>query len=855
MLQRGDDAITEMSPARRRDGSGAGATAAEAADEAAPRGGFVDGIDLFDASFFGIGPRNARAMDPQHRLVLEVTWAALEDAGIPPARLAARTCGVYIGVSTWDYSKLGEGLLPSDIAGNAHSAIPNRVSYTLDLHGPSMAVDTACSSALVALHLAGHALRAGDCDAALVGGVQAMVSPQLFAAAALAGATAPDGRCKVFDADADGYVRGEGCGIVLVKRYADAVADGDRILALVRGSAVNSDGRTSAVTAPSPVAQRTAARLALERAGVEPGEVGFIEVHGTGTPVGDPIEIRALGSIFRRRTSADRPCYLGGVKANVGHLEAAAGMPSLIKTVLALRHGEIPPQPHFVAPHPELRLDETAFAIPAEPQIWNRVDGRRRIASINGFGVGGTNAHVVLEEPPDRRAAARPAPRSWQVLPLSARSAGALAELTAAYAGAAASCRTPVDLENLCVAAGVSRSHHPLRRAFAADSGEDMARQLTAALDAEALDATQASPAAGPPRVAFLFPGQGTAYPGMGARLYEVQPAFRAALDECADILAQEAGWDLPALLWPADESTWALRGSPELQPVVFAFQYALASMWRALGVEPAGLLGHSLGEYVAACVAGALDLRSALRLTCERGRFQRDVCERAPGKMLAVLADADVVAGLVTRRSGRVSVAALNAPEAVAVAGDAEAIDALAAEAEELGVMTRAVEAPPMHSPLLTDEDLAAFEAIASSVSHAAPRRQLVSAMTGTPLRNGAAPDAAYWARHMRAPVDFVAGLRSLRAMGCNVFLETGPGVTLTRLAAKNEHDAGDLFLPSLNPRLDEDEVLARTLAALYGRGLDLDWQAVHAGRPGHAADLPRYPFQRRRYWTGERG
>ncbi|NTW01953.1 MAG: acyltransferase domain-containing protein, partial [Oscillochloris sp.] len=582
-------------------------------------GGFLDRVDQFDARFFGISPREASRMDPQQRVLLEVAWEALEHAGLPVEQLAGSQTGVFVGVSSSDYALLqyGDPTLIDAYAGtgNATSIAANRLSYVFDLRGPSVAIDTACSSSLVAMHMACQSLRSGESDVAMAGGVNLMVSPELTITFSHARMMATDGRCKTFDASADGYVRGEGCGVVVLKRLTDAQRDGDRILALVRGSAINQDGRSNGLTAPSGLAQQAVVRAALRDAAVTPDQVGYIEAHGTGTALGDPIELRALGAVFAGRPPS-APCMIGSAKTNIGHLEAAAGVAGLIKVVLSLVNQSIPPHLHLREVNPHIPLAELPFSIPTTVTPWPTGE-QRRIAGVSSFGFGGTNAHVVLEEAPAfvARIAAQDAERPRHVLALSARDEAALCELAGRYAAHLAA-QPSLDLRDFCYSANTGRSHLPVRLGLSAGSRDELVQRLAAvAVGGDPAGAFRGMvPNAGRPKVAFLFTGQGSQYAGMGRTLYQSQPVFRAALDRCAAILDQELDYPLLNLLFDGDAST--LRGPLDqtgyTQPALFAIEYALAQLWISWGVQPDALLGHSVGEYAAACLAGVMTLEEA---------------------------------------------------------------------------------------------------------------------------------------------------------------------------------------------------------------------------------------------------
>lgn len=584
-------------------------------------GGFIDDIELFDAEFFGISPREAASMDPQQRLVLELAWNALEDSGHAPGRLAGSSAGVYLGIANSDY---GRALFahphlidPYFSSGNAYSVAAGRVSYLLGLQGPAIALDTACSSSLVAVHLACQGLRQGECDLALAGGINLILTPEMNVNFSKAGMMARDGRCKTFDAAADGYVRGEGGAIVVLRRLRDAQADGDRILAVIRGSAVNQDGRSNGLTAPNGPAQEAVIRSALRAADLRPREVGYIEAHGTGTSLGDPIEVNALAAVFGEDRDPARPLQIGSVKTNIGHLEAAAGILGLVKTVLVLQRGEIPPHLHLQELNSHIAWDSIPVVVPTVTTPW-KTDGAPRVAGVSSFGFGGTNAHVILSEAPVAvRPAATDAPRDVHVLAISARDPQSLDALVGTYAR-----QLPLmdsDLADICFTANAGRAHFAHRVSVCGTSAAGMAAALEAFRRGEPHpDIVSGGVGESPPRIAMLFPGQGSQYLGMGRELYNSARAFREAFDRCAEAsdpllphpIRSIVFGDNPALL---DESPFA-------QPALYAIEVALAALWRSWGIQPVAVLGHSSGEYAAASAAGAMQLADGARMAAARG-------------------------------------------------------------------------------------------------------------------------------------------------------------------------------------------------------------------------------------------
>ena len=819
-------------------------------------GGFVDDVDRFDATFFGISPREATEMDPQQRLLLEVAWEALESAGVNPEKLRGSRTGVFVGVSSNDYSVLQHGDLERVSAytgtGNAFSITANRLSYLLDLRGPSMAVDTACSSSLVTVHLAARSLRNHETDLAIVGGVNLILSPELTIALSHARMMSPEGRCKTFDASADGYVRGEGCGVVVLKRLSDAVRDNDNILAVIRGSAVNQDGRSNGLTAPNGLAQQEVIRAALADARVSPEDVDYVEAHGTGTILGDPIEVKSLAEVMKGRTK-EKPCLIGSVKTNIGHLESAAGIAGLIKVVLSLHHGEIPPHLHFKQINPHIPIDELPFEIPTELRPW-KTNGKPRLAGVSSFGFGGTNAHVVLEEAPRRELPPNDPERPLHVLTASAKDPEALREL-AGRLGRFVSEREEVALADVAYTLNTGRSHFEHRLALPAGDREKVAQAL---LDFESgkipADLRTGSLAEQPePRVAFLFTGQGAQYVGMGKELYETQPTFRRALDRCNEILADKLGQPLLSVMWGEDGTEGLIDETAYTQPALFAVEYGLLELWRSWGLEPQFVAGHSIGEYVAALAAGVFDLEDALTLVYHRGRLMQSLPK--DGEMAAVFAGLEEVRRVLEPFAAEVSVAGANGPSNTVISGRKEAVEEVLREFERLGVEYRRLKVShAFHSPLM-EPILDEFEKIASSVQFSAPTLGLVSNVTGKLFAEGQIPDARYWRQHIRQAVLFHPGLEELAARGCNVFVELGPHPTLIGMGRRSLPELDAVWIPSLNRKQKDWEVLADSLARLYVRGVEIDWQGFDRDYHRRKVQLPTYPFRRQRYWVSTGG
>jgi len=834
MLRRGEDAITEV-PRDRWD-----IDAYYDPDPDAPGkmytkwGGFLKEIDTFSSAFFGISPREAASMDPQQRLLLEVSWHALENAGAPPERLTSRRVGVFMGIGASDYSELEamqgpDAINPYNGTGASNSVAAGRLSYVLGVRGPSLAVDTACSSSLASLHLAVASLREGESDVALAGGVNLMMSPDSLVSLCKARMLSPDGRCKTFDASANGYVRGEGCGVLVLKRLSDAIAEGDNILALVRGSAVNHNGRSAGLTVPSGPAQAELVRQALANAGLSPRDVAYVEAHGTGTAVGDPIEAAALAEVFADRAE---PLLVGSVKSNVGHLEWAAGICGVIKAILAIRHGEIPPSLHVKKLNPRLDWESLPLRVVTTATPWPEGP---RIAGISSFGFGGTNAHVLIEAPPATARGAPEVERPLHILALSARTPEALTHLSAQYEAAL----DGQGIADLCFSANAGRNHWEHRLAIVAAKSEDLKQRLRAA--------KTASVPAERPRIAMLCTGQGSQYPGMGRELFETQPVFRRTLVRCDEALRGALDRSLlDEILYPVGQTRddSPIHQTAYTQPALFALEYALAELWRSWGIRPNAVLGHSVGEYVAACLAGVLSLEDGLKLIAARGRLMQALPDN--GAMAAIRAGEERVAPFIERYKASVSFAAINGPADVVISGERAAVEAIQSELSAEGIGSQPLKVShAFHSPLM-EPILDEFERVVRSIPLAPPELALISNVTGRQVVDEVT-DPAYWLRHVREPVRFRASIETLA--GHDVFLEAGPQPVLLGLGRHCLPQSSALWLPSLSQRRGNWEQMLDSLGALYLRGAEVDWPGFDRGYARRKIELPAYPFERQRF------
>ncbi|MFE3934951.1 type I polyketide synthase, partial [Streptomyces goshikiensis] len=814
--------------------------------------GYLTDVSRFDADFFGVSGREADVLDPQHRLLLEVVWEALEHAGLPPDGLAGSRTGVYTGLSYNDYMDQLVGLpqeLEGSILTNGHCVAAGRISYLLGLHGPSIALDTACSSSLVAFHLACQALLREECDLALAAGVNLMLTPRTTRSFTRMGMLSPTGRCHTFDAAADGFVRGEGCGAVVLKRLTDARRDGDRILALVRGSAVNQDGRSDGLAAPSSTAQQALYRTALTQAGVEPGQISLIEAHGTGTPVGDPAEFNSLAAVYGNGLA---PCALGSVKTNLGHLEPAAGITGLIKTVLCLQQGVIPPNLHFNSWHPSIAADATRFFIPVEPTEW---PGRQpvRLAAVSSFGFSGTNAHVILQQPPrPSRRAGLPAPRRPESAPpevvlVAAGSHQALPDAAGRLADWLEGEGARVPLRDVAHTLALRRSPGRGRLAVVARSRAETLEALrlfVAGLPHPGLVSGTADVTASHQPV-WVFSGQGSQWTGMGRGLFAHHEPFAKALTDVDALIQQEAGFSVLELI----RSDEPLTGCPRVQPVLFALQIALAAAWQSHGVRPAAVIGHSMGEVAAAVVAGALTLGDGVRVICRRSALLERIA--GTGAMASVALDqATVEADIAEAGTGAVSVAVLAAPGTTVVSGDADQIARLITLWDERGILASQIAVDvASHShhvdPLLPDlqQDLIGLRP-------REPHIPFYSTVTEDP-RHIPLLDAAYWCDNLRRPVRFRSAVAAAAQDRHQIYIEISPHPVITQSLTDSlaELTPDALVLPSLRRGQDETVTLRTQLAAVHCDGGTVDWIPLYGG--GLLTDAPTITIDRTRHWT----
>jgi len=821
-------------------------------------GGFLKDVESFDPQFFGIAPKEAVTMDPQQRLLLEIAWETLEDAGQIPEDLKGSKTGVFIGIGTHDYSimlwqqPVSE---PYATTGTGNCIAANRISYSFDFKGPSLAVDTACSSSLVAVHLACQSIWTGESELALAGGVNMLLLPTIMVGFSKGGFMSSEGRCKSFDADADGYVRGEGAGLVLLKPLSQAEADGDDIYGLILSSAVNQDGLSNGLAAPNPQAQEAVLREAYQKVGIDPGSVDYVEAHGTGTKVGDPIETNALGAVLGVGRSPDQKCLIGSVKTNIGHTETAAGIAGIIKVALALKHKQIPPSLNFKTPNPAIAFDALNLQVVTELTPWS---SDKPLAGVNSFGFGGTNAHVVLGNVGELGETGRRGDGGAKLLTLSAKSKAGLEDLAKSYGSFLA--KGDRSLAEICAATQRQRSHFNHRLTCVADSSEQVQSQLSVFMTNQEAEGLRSSTVGNQTKqICWLFTGQGSQYVGMGRKLYQTQPVFKESLDRCASILESYLERSLLEVMFsdtPADSQS-DINRTIYTQPGIFAIEYALAQLWLSWGIKPDYVAGHSIGEYVAACIAGVFSLEDGLKLVATRGRLMEEL--PSSGGMLAIFSSQEKIAeailqgtrSVIAAFDREVNIAAINHQQNTVIAGSVKALTSVAEQLADLDISSTLLEVShAFHSPLMKPM-LEDFRQVAESVTYHLPQIPLVSNVTGKLAGEGiTSPD--YWVQHIIQPVNFAAGFQYLLAQKIDIFLEIGAKPILAALGATivTSADYAPILLPSLSNKLPDQQVILSSLAQLYHQGIKINWRKFNQDINFQGVKLPTYPFQRQRYW-----
>ena len=829
-----------------------------AASEFSRWAGFTDNPEQFDAGFFGISPREAERMDPQQRLVLEQAWHCIQDAGKDPRTLAGKNIGVYIAAGTFDYKELQE--LHSDLpegheaTGVHNSVIANRISYFFSLNGPSVVVDTACSSSLVAMQQAASAIQLGHCESALVGGVGLLLTPTTFIRFGKMGMLSPTGQCSAFDANANGYVRGEGVGMVLLKPLDQALADGDHIWGVIKSVAINHGGKVRSLTSPSALAQAKLIVDAVQQADVPAHSINFIETHGTGTPLGDPIEIHGLTRAFNQlqKNSMAEPiaqnCGLGAVKANIGHLECAAGMAGLIKVLLAMKYKTLPGHANFQTINPRIKLADSPFHVVEATRPWTRVidavgNPFPLRAGISSFGFGGVNGHMIIEEAPQHtveNAVPFAEPDAPALLTISAASAKSLQQLAAAYATSIKT--TPNQFRELCAAANQAQAGLNYRHAICANTASEMALQLTALQSLHNHAAIRNDR-----KVAFVYSGQGSQYAGMGAGLYAQNTVFKCAIDECERLLLPLLNQSITTLMFDTDNS--AIHQTQYTQPALFALEYALTKMWQSLGINPDVIIGHSIGELAGACVAGVFSLEDALRIVVKRGQLMGSV--NASGKMAAVFATRDEVNALLKSLPLPVDIAAVNAPTTIVISGTAEAVDAAVNAFATNNIDSRYLTVSQAFHSALMEPILDEFRQTFVGIKFAAPKQKLISNLTGT-LENDLFCSPDYWVNHIRNAVQYQAGIETLIQQGVTHIVEIGPSPMLINLAKRtlDNHQYEAVLICSMKSEEPAHTSLLKAAGQLFEAGYDPDFIALTGKVSAGCVELPLYPFDRQPYW-----
>ncbi|MDB9360929.1 SDR family NAD(P)-dependent oxidoreductase [Nodularia spumigena CS-588/02] len=812
-------------------------------------GHFIDRVEEFDAEFFGISPREAVAMDPQQRLLLEVSHEALERAGQSTQKIKGSKTSIYIGLCFDDYAKYSLSH-PTQIdafssLGNTRSIAAGRIAYVLGLQGTVMQLDTTCSSSLLGVHLACQSLRNGESDMALAGGVNLILAPEPMIGFCKLKALAVDGRCKTLDAAADGYGRGEGCGIVVLKKLRDAIANHDPILAVIRGSAVNHDGSSNGLTAPNGTAQAAVIRQALENAQVEPHQVQYSELHGTGTVLGDPIEVLALAQVLGEGRSKNQPLSIGSVKTNIGHLEGAAGVAGLIKIILALQNQQIPAHLNLQQPNPYIPWHKLPVTVPTQLTPWQSENGKR-IAGISSFGMSGTNVHLVLEDftlpQPSQRG------EQYHLLTISAKTPQALRELVGEYIKYFDS-QPDTNFADICFTSNVGRSHFTYRLAIPANSYSTAYEKLFNYLKhtPKILSSQVVIPKL--PKIAFLFTGQGSQYLNMGRELYQTQVYFRQQIDKCCELLHPHLDIDLHSLLFEDKENQELLSQTIYTQPALFVLEYAITQLWLHWGITPDFLMGHSVGEYVAACIAGVFSLPDALKLIANRARLMQQLPKN--GKMLAVAASLADISKYMQPYSQKVTITAINSPNNTVISGEQTAIEELAEILQNQGIKNTPLSVShAFHSPLM-ESMVGEFRQVAESITFHPPKSPIFSNITGK-IINTEIAQSEYWCNHILQPVQFELGMEKLATENCEIFLEIGAKATLLSIGQTCLKPADKYsWLPSLRPGQNDVETILSSLASLYMQGGDINWKNFIGDQQNQRVNLPTYSFQRQRYWV----
>ncbi|NEQ72618.1 MAG: SDR family NAD(P)-dependent oxidoreductase [Okeania sp. SIO2C9] len=861
--------------------------------------GFLDEIDKFDPFFFEISPLEAEFMEPQQRIFLEEAYHAIEDAGYAPDSLKNQQFGIFVGVADSGYSKLlsdaGVGNNRLALTGNLPSMVSARIAYFLDTKGPVVAIDTACSSSLVAVHQACESIQRGESKLAIAGGIVIMTTADGQILSSQSQMISAEGHCKTFDAEASGTIWAEGCGVVLLKRYDQAIQDGDHIYGVIKGTGINYDGNTNGITAPSSQSQTSLEEGVYHKFGINPETISYVEAHGTATVLGDPIEVEALTNTFSKWTKKKQFCAIGTVKTNIGHAVYSAGISGLIKTALCLKNQKLVPSLNFNQANPHIDFENSPFYVNTELKDWKIPDGQIRRAVVSSFGLTGTNAHLVIEEAPlevrsrrgewpfartevrsDSTASVQEGnylERSLHLLTLSAKTEKSLSDLVVSYQNYLEKENNDSELGDICYTANTGRTHFNHRLAVIASNQNELVEKLAqyeAGEEVAGICSGNLPNNITPPKIAFLFTGQGSQYVNMGKELYQKSSVFRKAINKCDEILGRLSVKSLLEILYPEDQDTsnsFLLNQTAYTQPAIFAIEYALAQVWQSWGIKPDIVMGHSVGEYVAATIAGIFSLEDGLKLIAERGRLMQEL--PPGGEMVAVIASESQVEKAISEYTSQVTIAAINGPESIVISGESEALASICSKLEAMGVKTKHLQVShAFHSPLM-EPMLAEFAAVAQSVIYNQPRIPLISNVSGEQV-GVEITTAEYWVNHVRQPVKFAESMKTLHEEGYEVFLEIGPKPILLGMGRQCLPEDVGVWLPSLRPnkiplpsslergRLEDAALLNNewqqmlsSLGKLYAKGATVDWSEFDGDYTRQKVALPTYPFQGERYWV----
>ncbi|NEO53141.1 MAG: SDR family NAD(P)-dependent oxidoreductase [Okeania sp. SIO3B5] len=855
-LKNGIDSVTEAPPGRWEEKNWYHPDPDNPGTSYSKCAGFLDEIDKFDPLFFHISPEEAWFMEPEQRIFLEEAYHAIEDAGYATDSLRGKQYGVFVGVTVnGGYLKLlsisGLDVHRMAATGNGPSMIPARIAYMLDLQGPVVAIDTACSSSLVAVHQACQSIQRGESEIAIAGGITLMPTSDFQIMSSQFQVVSPDGRCKTFDASASGTAWSEGCGVLLLKSYSQAIQDNDHIYGVIKGTGVNYDGNTNGISAPSSQSQASLEEAVYQKFGINPETISYVEAHGTATPLGDPIEVEALTEAFSKWTNKKQFCAIGSVKTNIGHSAAAAGVSGLIKTILCLKNQKLVPSLHFNQPNPHIDFENSPFYVNTKLKDWEVLEGQPRQATVSSFGFSGTNAHIVIEEAPSQVKSQNIVERPIHLLTLSAKTEKALEDLVSNYQNYLET-NPELPLADVCYTASTGRAHFNYRLGVIASEPKALIEKLLGwKAQEELVGLFSGKRNSEGHKIAFLFTGQGSQYANMGRQLYEKAPTFRQALEECDQILQPYLEVPLLEVIYSEDaqkSSDNLLDQTAYTQPAIFALEYALFKLWDSWGIKPNVVMGHSVGEYVAACIAGVFSLEDGLKLIAMRGKLMQKL--PSGGEMVSVMASESQVTEAIKEYSSQVTIAAINGPESIVISGESVAIRNICSLFESEGIKTKQLQVShAFHSPMM-EPMLAEFESVAKQVTYNQPQIPLISNVTGTEV-DGEITNAEYWVDHVRQPVRFAQSMKTLESEGYETFLEIGPRPILLGMGRQCvTEDVGE-WLPSLRPGVDEWEQMLSSLGKLYVKGAKIDWSGFDSDYTRQKVVLPTYPFQGERYWV----